>query len=199
MKTLFGLTAITSLAIVAAVSTLNSAVYADGIDSILEPSSTLTLRPAIIQQDAPPASVLDAPQVEVLPTPLLDPQPTIQVPFAPADRLIVDEQYHLRPQIHGPVANPPVVVHSHRCTTCKHVQCRCRRPAKVATVFCLVDPSGCEHHACINVPACCAGEQPSVSWKGRLFGRQVATLCWACCDKEVKVVVTRRGKVKVRD
>ena len=74
----------------------------------------------------------------------------------------------------------------------------CCPPACVPATFCLVDPCGCRHEACVDVPACCAGEQPNVSWRGGLFGRQTATLCWPCCDFEAKVIVTRNGKVKVR-
>ncbi len=75
---------------------------------------------------------------------------------------------------------------------------RCPEPC-IPTTFCLVDPCGCSHEACVEVPACCAGEQPNVSWRGGLFGRQTATLCWSCCDFEARVIVTRNGKVKVRD
>jgi hypothetical protein len=76
--------------------------------------------------------------------------------------------------------------------------CCCPAPC-VPTVFCLVDPCGCSHEACVEVPVCCAGQQPSVCWRDGLFGRQVAMLCWTCCDFEAKVIVTRNGKVRVRD
>ncbi len=83
------------------------------------------------------------------------------------------------------------------CDVCCATPCCCPAPC-VPTTFCLVDPCGCSHEACVNVPACCAGEQPNVSWRGGLFGRQTATLCWSCCDFEARVIVTRNGKVRVR-
>lgn len=75
----------------------------------------------------------------------------------------------------------------------------CCSPQCVPTTFCLVDPCGCEHEACIRVPACCVGQQPTICWRGGIFGRQVAELCWECCDFEAKVIVTRNGNVRVRD
>ena len=76
--------------------------------------------------------------------------------------------------------------------------CCCKQIPQKAT-FCLVDPRGCKHEARAKVPACCAAESPVVSWKRGVLGRMVATLCWECCDHQVKVIVTRRGKVRVRD
>jgi len=69
----------------------------------------------------------------------------------------------------------------------------------IPTTFCLVDPCGCPHEACVDVPACCVDQQPEVTWRGGVFGRQVAMLCWNCCDFEAKVIVARNGKVRVRD
>ena len=94
-----------------------------------------------------------------------------------------------------PIALP---VPAAACQTCCKTKCRCKKVPQKAT-FCLVAPNGCEHEACAKVPACCAGEAPSVSWKRGILGRMVATLCWECCDHQVKVIVTRRGKVRVRD
>jgi hypothetical protein len=74
----------------------------------------------------------------------------------------------------------------------------CCTPTCVPTTICLVDPCGCSHEACVNVPACCVGQQPEVCWRGGVLGRQVATLCWPCCDFEAKVIVARNGKVRVR-
>ena len=106
------------------------------------------------------------------------------------------------PHLDNPVLIQPPVVHAPAaaCTECRIVTC-CRKSKTHSTAeFELIDPSGCVHIACAKVPVCCTNEAPVVSWKcRRLLGRQVATLCWECCDHEVKVIITRRGKVKVRD
>ena len=91
--------------------------------------------------------------------------------------------------------HPQQIVDSGPCGKCK---CCCKRATQEMT-FCLVDPRGCEFTACANVPCCCIDEQPIVTWKRGLVGRMIATICWECCDHEIKVIVTRRGKVKVRD
>ncbi len=80
------------------------------------------------------------------------------------------------------------------CDTCCCQSCCCPVPVRM----CLVDPCGCPHDVCVDVPPCCAGQQPVVCWRSGLFGRQIASVCWPCCDKEVKVVVTKHGKVRVR-
>ncbi len=82
--------------------------------------------------------------------------------------------------------------------SCARKKCRCAKPAPVPLEFCLVDPCGCNHVACIEVPVCCLGEQPEISWRQNGRGRQVATLCWNCCDHQVKVIITRNGKVRTR-
>jgi hypothetical protein len=69
----------------------------------------------------------------------------------------------------------------------------------VPTVFCLQDPCGGSHEACVDVPACCGGEQPCVTWRQGAGKRQIAKLCWERCDHKVKVIITRKGKVRVRD
>ena len=84
------------------------------------------------------------------------------------------------------------------CGTCCCQPCCCR-PCPVSTTFVIVDPcTCCSYEICVNVPPCCVGNAPAVDWRGGIFGRRVARLCWNCCDKQVKVVVTRRGKVRVR-
>jgi hypothetical protein len=50
---------------------------------------------------------------------------------------------------------------------------------------------------CVCVPGCCT-EPPTVCWRSGIFGRQIGTYTWPCCGHEVKVVVTKRGDVKVR-
>ncbi len=86
------------------------------------------------------------------------------------------------------------------CKQCCEQTCCCPcPPPPVEMVVCLQDPCGCcTYEACVCVPACCAGQQPCVTWRGALAGRKVATLCWECCGHEVKVVVTRNGVVRVR-
>lgn len=99
------------------------------------------------------------------------------------------------------VAQPMMMdqpVASDCCPTCCNSCCCCPPPAPTPTTFCLVDPCGCSHQACINVPACCAGQQPNVCWRSGIFGRQIATVTWDCCGHSVKVIVTCRGKVRVR-
>ncbi len=80
------------------------------------------------------------------------------------------------------------------CNTCCCQSCCCPVPVRM----CLVDPCGCPHEVCVEVPPCCVGQQPVVSWRSGIFGRQIASVCWPCCDKQVKVVVTKHGKVRVR-
>ena len=84
------------------------------------------------------------------------------------------------------------------CDTCCEVVCCCRKCPTTAN-FCLIDPDGCEVEFCARIPECCVGHQPKVSWRCGIFGRKIATLCWDCCPQTVKVIVTRRGKIKVRD
>lgn len=49
----------------------------------------------------------------------------------------------------------------------------------------------------VCVPGCCT-EAPCVSWRDGLFGRSIGIYTWPCCDHSVKVVVNRRGEVKVK-
>jgi hypothetical protein len=101
----------------------------------------------------------------------------------------------------GVVIDQPVpeAAFESQCCPVSCVPCCCPPPAPTPTVFCLVDPCGCSHQACIRVPACCAGEQPVISWRKGIFRRQIATLCWSCCGHKAKVIVTCCGKVRVRD
>ena len=109
-------------------------------------------------------------QTQRVPTPILE----------PADPIVFPEPY--LPQMPA-------------CHTCCKVRCCCKTVAE----FCLIDPDGCEVEFCAKVPACCAGHTPKVSWRCGILGRKIAILCWDCCDDTVKVIVTRRGKVRVRD
>ncbi|QEG33994.1 hypothetical protein [Bythopirellula goksoeyrii] len=74
----------------------------------------------------------------------------------------------------------------------------CCPPAPIQTTLCVQPPcSCCSTTVCVCVPGCCT-EAPTVCWRSGLLGRQIGTYCWPCCGHEVKVVVTRRGDVKVR-
>lgn len=104
-----------------------------------------------------------------------------------------------------PIIGYQPVMASPPCPTCCQSTCCCQNncccppPGPTPTTFCLVDPCGCSHEACINVPACCAGQQPVICWRNGIFKRQIATLSWECCGYQAQVIVTCRGKVRVRD
>ncbi len=192
MKIISQLSAICAFLAFSHVANLEPTLAAQELNSILE---TQAFRPMVAVQDAP-ASVIEipatpAPGIERLPPPQIQLQPSVQMPYLPNDQLIIDHNIVQRAMFLQPFV--PAV-----CESCGQRSCRCGPPAPARVVFCLVDPSGCQHQACVSVPACCAGLQPTVSWKKRLLGRQIATLCWDCCDHDVKVVVTRKGEVKVR-
>ncbi|MCG8448224.1 MAG: hypothetical protein MI725_01420 [Pirellulales bacterium] len=76
--------------------------------------------------------------------------------------------------------------------------CCCCPPPPIHTTLCVDPPCSC-CSTCVDVcvPGCCT-EAPTVCWRNGLFGRQIATYSWACCGHTVKVVVTRRGDVRVR-
>ena len=74
----------------------------------------------------------------------------------------------------------------------------CCPPPPMCKTLCVKDPCGC--CSCtvnVCVPGCCC-EEPCVSWRSGIFGRRIATYSWPCCGHSVKVVVNRRGDVKVR-
>jgi len=74
----------------------------------------------------------------------------------------------------------------------------CCPPAPIQTTICVAPPcSSCSQNVSVCVPGCCT-EAPTVCWRKGLLGRQIGTYTWACCGHSVKVVVTRRGDVKVR-
>ncbi|MCG8450569.1 MAG: hypothetical protein MI725_13455 [Pirellulales bacterium] len=76
--------------------------------------------------------------------------------------------------------------------------CCCCPPPPVCTTLCVNPPcSCCSQTVSVCVPGCCT-EEPQVCWRSGLFGRQIGTYSWACCGHQVKVVVTRRGDVRVR-
>lgn len=76
---------------------------------------------------------------------------------------------------------------------------RCCEPPPIEVALCVAPPCSCcpPQEVCVCVPCCCT-EPPTVCWSNGLFGRQIGTYTWPCCGHEVKVVVTKRGDVKVR-
>ena len=71
-------------------------------------------------------------------------------------------------------------------------------PAPIQTTLCVAPPcSCCSQNVTVCVPGCCT-EAPTVCWQRGFLGRQIGTYTWACCGHSVKVVVTRRGDVRVR-
>jgi hypothetical protein len=138
---------------------------------------------APIQETQP--SVSDAPVIE---TPMPEGQSVMQEPMIiqpgemPVESIVMPET----------IAMPA------SCQTCGCQPCCCPQ-CPVSTTFTLVDPcTCCSYEICVTVPPCCVNIAPNVNWRGGIFGRRVAELCWPCCDKEVKVVVTKHGKVRVR-
>ncbi len=75
---------------------------------------------------------------------------------------------------------------------------RCCPPPPHQTTLCVAPPCSCCNTAVnVCVPGCCTAP-PQVCWKKGLLGRQVGTYTWCDCGHQVKVVVNRRGEVKVR-
>ena len=157
---------------------------------------------AFIQDEAvPPTPVEAAVQEPVAPVAPVAQEPVLQEPIAP----VPAEMAIIAPSIMMDSAMMAAPVAGNCCPTpcptpcpptCCPTPCQCCPPTP--TVYCLQDPCGCSHKACVQVPACCAGEEPCITWKKGIFGRQTATLCWKCCGHEVKVLVRRNGAVKVR-
>ncbi|MEM9413366.1 MAG: hypothetical protein AAGA30_19815 [Planctomycetota bacterium] len=171
------------------------AILATGFDgtsrfSVLEPSQPSLTGPTLI--DSGPVVVR---QETVLEKPMVQSEiPHVQMDAAPAYQPLMSTTP--QPSYFSPQT---AIAHAHE--SCQ-ITCCCKpRPRQrcVEVNVCLVDPLGCEHEACMEIPVCCLNETPCVEWNKRLLGRKVATLCWECCDHEVKVIITRSGKVKVRD
>lgn len=89
----------------------------------------------------------------------------------------------------------------HSAACCEPVCCPCPAPVPdVSTTICLYDACTCTTaQATLCIPATCCGEQPQITWRSGIFGRRIATLCWPCCGYSADVVVTRQGRVIVRD
>lgn len=74
----------------------------------------------------------------------------------------------------------------------------CCPPAPIQTTLCVNPPCSCCNKAVsVCIPGCCT-EAPQVCWRSGFLGRQIGTYTWPCCGHTVKVVVTRRGDVRVR-
>ena len=75
------------------------------------------------------------------------------------------------------------------------------RTAIASVSWCVEDPCTCctyEVTAC--VPACCAGEIPTlVDCRKGFFGRKILTYKFLSCDHCVDVVITKFGRTIVRD
>ncbi len=187
------------------------------------PPAVVQDAPPAVVQDAPPAATQEKPAAVVQdPEPAQDeappepPQPddapaAVDTQESPSDapaaanvqeppvvEAPMPEMYVPESVLQGP---PMMMPAAPACGSCGCQPCCCApcSPCPVPTTLCLVDPCcGCSYEVCVNVPACCVGQQPTVSWRNGCFGRKIATLCWSCCDKQVKVTVTRRGNVRVR-
>ena len=86
------------------------------------------------------------------------------------------------------------------CDRCRVDSCcqPCCPPPPVRTELCVQDPcTCCTYKVCVCLPACCV-EDPCVTCRPGIFGRKVLTYTWPCCGHSVKVVVNRRGDVRVR-
>ena len=173
------------------------AVGVTSISSLMGSTQTNHINTTLVsfQEEAPPVpepdvaiqetqeSISDAPAIEA-PVPAPEPESVLQ------DQVIIEQGY-LPAEIVMPEAG-------YACGTCCSQPCCCP-PCPVSTTFMITDPCKCcSYEICVTVPPCCVGIQPTVDWRGGIFGRRVAELCWPCCDKQVKVVVTKHGKVRVR-
>lgn len=182
------------LIVVSSIGKFEQEISGEETQSVLVRSS---LSPGTLVQDETQSVIeFPGPGLEMLPAQVA-PLPSVQQPFNGDEPLLVEDQLNY----YQPLVQQPFVHQTFApacCTSCRTRACRCQPAPFTATVFCLTDPCGRQHEACVEVPACCALEQPTVTWKGGLFGRQVASLCWSCCDHESKVVISRTGKIRVR-
>lgn len=67
--------------------------------------------------------------------------------------------------------------------------------------FCVTDPvTCCKYPVSVCVPAECAGQVPCyMGCRRGIFGRKVLTYKFTCCGKCVDIVITKHGRVIVRD
>ena len=132
-------------------------------------------------ETAPPPPASQVPSFDASPSDIVNPPVTQGMPSV------------MQP---GPAIVGPIAPHAGPCSQCGCATCCCP-PTPAWTTLCLTDPCGCcTYDVRVCVPGRCVGCQPVVKWRNGLFGRKIATLCWDCGHR-VKVVVTRRGKVRV--
>ena len=83
---------------------------------------------------------------------------------------------------------------------CKPVCCVPPPPPPVEVVWCVEDPcTCCKYTVSACLPACCACQVPClVDWRSGIFGRKILTYKFPCGEC-VEVVITKHGKVSVRD
>ncbi len=155
------------------------------------------LQQAELQEDTvltAPAELPPAVQEQEPPPPPTDPQSPSDVPVPPV--AAAETPLPTAPVLVAPVLGGP-------CDACCCAPCCCPPvwcppPPPICTTICVQDPcTGCSYNVCIYVPACCVDQAPVVQWRNGLLGRRVAMVCWPCCDKRVKVVVTLLGHVRV--
>ncbi|WP_372899033.1 hypothetical protein [Stieleria sp.] len=84
---------------------------------------------------------------------------------------------------------------------CEPAPVCCPPPPPVPVTFCVVDPvTCCKYPVTVCVPCECAGEIPCyVGCRKGLLGRKVLTYKFQCCGECVDIVITKHGRVIVRD
>lgn len=184
-----------AIAIAAASSDSNDEFVSVLADSAVQLVQDDAAKPAVPDEAAEAVAQEPVPAVETVPA--VDPvaqEPVAQEPVAPvpADMLVEAPSVMMDSVV---MAQP--VMASSCCQSCCATPCCCP-PAPTNRTFCLVDSCGCSHQATVCVPGCCAGEEPCITWRKGIFGRQIATMCWKCCGHKVTVIVCRNGRVKVR-
>jgi hypothetical protein len=204
MKTITSLAAIlvitfSAIAIAAASSDSNDGLVSVLADSAVQPSTVVqdeAVKPPI-PVEAPEAAVVQEPVPAVETVPAVEPVAQDPVAPVPADMPVVAPSVLMDSVVMDQMVMGQPMMASSCCQSCCATPCCCP-PAPVNTTFCLVDPCGCSHQAPVCVPGCCAGEEPCITWRKGIFGRQIATMCWKCCGHKVTVIVCRSGRVKVR-
>ena len=97
------------------------------------------------------------------------------------------------------MTTPPTTMAGNCCDCCHQVVCCCKPlPRCVKTELCITDCNGCPHEICVKIPRCCCNEQPCITWRDGILGRQVACITWECCNYQVEAVVNRFGRAWVR-
>lgn len=84
---------------------------------------------------------------------------------------------------------------------CEPAPVCCCPPPPVEVSFCVVDPvTCCKYPVTVCVPAECAGQTPCyVGCRPGFLGRKILTYKFPCCGECVDIVITKFGRVIVRD